>query len=113
MRTLVDAICPGCGDVHSDVWMDTGATSTLPQCRRCGCALTRSWRRVQAPGVIPDGIPGGVWIEHGLCNPDGSPRRYDSKSEMAAEAKRRHLTQHVEHRGSEGSDRSAHTSRWI
>jgi hypothetical protein len=42
-----------------------------------------------APVVRPDSIPGGVLIAHGLCNPDGTPRRYDSHSEIraAAEAK--------------------------
>lgn len=47
-------------------------------------------RRV-APTIWPDDIPGGVLIQHGLCNPDGTPRRYDSHSAMRAEAARRGL----------------------
>jgi hypothetical protein len=35
-----------------------------------------------APVVRPDSIPGGLVIEHGLCNADGSPRRFDSHSEI-------------------------------
>ncbi len=36
----------------------------------------------QAARVRPDSIPGGVLIAHGLCNPDGTPRRFDSQSEI-------------------------------
>jgi len=36
----------------------------------------------RANAVIPDDIPGGVVIEHGICNDDGSPRTYYSRSEM-------------------------------
>jgi hypothetical protein len=67
----------------------------------------------RASAVIGDDIPGGVLIEHGLVNADGSPRRYYSKSEMAAEAKRRGLLNLVEHKGTRGSDRSPHTTRWV
>lgn len=58
--------------------------------------------------VVGDDIPGGQLVFHGLCNPDGSPRRYDTKSEMAAEAKRRGLESFVRH--VEGSKK---TSRWV
>jgi hypothetical protein len=67
----------------------------------------------RANGVIPDDIPGGVEIAHGICNADGTPRKYYSKSEMAREAKRRELTNFVQHVGERGSDKSPHTSRWI
>lgn len=63
-------------------------------------------------GVITDEIPGGVWIKHGLCNEDGTPRKYYSRSEMAAEAKRRGLINLVEHVPEQGSDKSRHTVRW-
>lgn len=33
-----------------------------------------------APYVIGDDIPGGIDIHHGLCWPDGTPRRFYSKS---------------------------------
>ncbi len=46
-----------------------------------------------ANGVIGDDIPGGIMIEHGLCNADGSPRRWDSKKAMAKEARKRGLHQ--------------------
>lgn len=39
----------------------------------------------------PDSIPGGLVIEHGLCNADGTPRRYDSHSEIRLECAKRNL----------------------
>lgn len=53
-----------------------------------------------------------VLVRNGLCNSDGSPRRYTSKIEMRKEAERRGLVQHVEHLGTKGGDRSKHTVRW-
>lgn len=29
--------------------------------------------------VIQDSIEGGIMIKHGICNEDGTPKRYDSK----------------------------------
>lgn len=71
------------------------------------------WRQVGATNVAPDEIPGGVEIKNGLCNPDGTPRRYYSRSEIAREAKRRGLVNAVEHIASPGSDRNKHTQRWV
>ena len=69
----------------------------------------------KAPTVIGDDIPGGVEIRHGICNEDGSPRRYYSKSEIRRAAAAKGLTQHVEHvtDPKSGSDKSKHTTRWI
>ena len=39
----------------------------------------------------PDSIPGGLEIAHGLCNADGTPRRYDSRSDIRREAQARGL----------------------
>jgi hypothetical protein len=64
-------------------------------------------------GVQDDSIPGGLLISNGLCNEDGTPRRYDSKTEIRAEAKRRGMENHVVHKGSKGSDKSKHTTRWV
>jgi hypothetical protein len=36
----------------------------------------------QSAAVIPDDIPGGIEIRHGICNEDGTPRKYYSKSEI-------------------------------
>jgi len=32
--------------------------------------------------VIQDSIEGGYEVRHGICNADGTPKRYDSKSDM-------------------------------
>lgn len=110
---IYDRKCDRCGRVRLDTLEPIGEPEYL-----CGVGCPGLMRRVWLPGqkangVIPDDIPGGVEIKHGLCNPDGTPRRYDSKSEMTAEAKRRGLTNLVEHKGSKGSDKSSQTSRWI
>lgn len=64
-------------------------------------------------GVITDDIPGGIEIKHGLCHEDGSPRRFYSKSEIAAAARAKGLHNHVEHVTMPGTDKSPHTTRWI
>lgn len=47
--------------------------------------------RRDAAVIWADDIPGGLEIEHGLCNPDGSPRTYYSRSAIKAECERRGL----------------------
>jgi hypothetical protein len=81
-------------------------------CKECGGPTERAWLSKPAT-VIQDSIEGGVFIRHGLCNPDGSPRKYYSKSEIAREAAARGLVNLVQHVPERGSDRSPHTSRWI
>lgn len=78
----------------------------------CGGTLERAWL-TKPPSVIGDECD--VWIKHGICNEDGTPRRYRSKAEMRLEAKRRGLINRVEHVGSPGSDknRHGHTTRWV
>jgi hypothetical protein len=65
-----------------------------PLCPACGAATQDDTpaRFGLAPAVAPDNLPGGYLVKHGLCNADGSPRRYDSKTEIRAEAARRGLT---------------------
>lgn len=77
------------------------------------CHNTAKGETSSSAGVIGDDIPGGIEINHGICNEDGSPRRYYSKSEMVREAKRRGLHNHVEHVTAPGTDKSPHTTRWI
>jgi hypothetical protein len=36
----------------------------------------------RSAGIVPDGIPGGKLIPHAICNPDGSPKRYYSNTEI-------------------------------
>lgn len=82
-----------------------------PPCPTCGEATETLWE--SSSKVTGDDIPGGVWIRHGICNEDGSPRKYYSKSEMRAEAQRRGLVNYVEHVAEKGSDKSRHTVKWV
>lgn len=38
--------------------------------------------KVTGTAVIADDIPGGLEIKHGICNSDGTPKKYYSKSEI-------------------------------
>lgn len=120
---MVDTECPKCGNIVIDVLLrekdETGAY-IMPICGQqgdgvsCGETVRRAYVG-HAAYVVGDDIPGGVWIRHGICNDDGTPRRYDSKSEMARAAKEKGLINRVEHVPSPGSDknRGRHTQRFI
>jgi putative FmdB family regulatory protein len=101
--------CEGCQGEPFDR-PTTIATRNAQSCTTCGQPLTRIFT---LGTVIPDEIPGGIEIRHGICHPDGTPRRYYSRSEMMAEGKRRGLVNLVEHQPTRGSDKSPHTTRWI
>ena len=89
----------------------TVANRALP-CETCGESIELLFKA--ANSVIGDDIPGGILIKHGLCNEDGSPRKYYSKSEIAAEAKRRGLVNMVKHSPDNRSgDKSKHTTKWV
>lgn len=64
-------------------------------------------------GITTDDIPGGVLIRNGICEDDGSPKRYYTKSSIHAAAKAKGLINRVEHITSEGTDKNPHTTRWI
>ncbi len=63
--------------------------------------------------VIGDELVGGVWVRHGICNEDGTPKRYDTKSSIAKAAKEKGLVNYVVHTPERGSDKSRHTQRWV
>lgn len=52
--------------------------------------------RRATPAIWGDEIPGGLEIANGLCHPDGTPRRYYSKSEIALECAKRGLVPYHE-----------------
>lgn len=106
---MFDRACP---DGHTLIDCFEPVTAPDVACPECGQPTSRVWLS-KAAAVIQDSIEGGVWIAHGIGNPDGSPRQYFSKAEMAAEAKRRGLVNWVEHAPRKGTDRSPHTTRWI
>lgn len=108
MKRLIDIECSRCENQVLDVWREVGSYGW---CEECGGEMVRLHARPS--GVKGDDIPGGMLIPHGICNPDGTPRRFYSHSEIAKEAARRGWRNHVEHIPARGSDKSRHTSRWV
>lgn len=85
----------------------------LEPCRKCQGAVEVTPRARHTGTVIPDEIPGGIDIHHALCHPDGTPRRFYSKSAMRRAAAELGWTNAVEHKTLPGTDKSPHTTRWI
>lgn len=57
----------------------------IPSCPECGQLGEGDIHIVnQAPGVISDEID--VEVKHGLCHPDGTPKRYTSMTELRRDA---------------------------
>ena len=103
--------CSGCGREFIDCLEPISAPD--PICA-WGSSTQRAWVGAGCmPNVIPDSIRGGIAIAHGLCNADGTPHRYYSRSEMRDEARARGLVNRVEHVPARGSDKSVHTVRWV
>ena len=59
--------------------------------------------------VIPDTIPGGLWLE----NLGPTPVRVHSHSERRDLMRAHGLRESVRHVGTRDGDRSPHTSRWV
>lgn len=54
-----------------------------PDCPDCQEETHVSYeKRNRAPGLICDDFPGGIEIRHGICNDDGSPKKYYSKTDI-------------------------------
>lgn len=110
---MIDIRCEGCGAVEIDQYVDASNLGV----HECGGQWQKVTTQMPVAGrtasVHGDDIPGGVLMYHGVCNADGSPRRYYSKSEIAREAARRGLHNHVEHKPDRGSDKNKHTQRWV
>lgn len=102
-------MCAKCGRKDAPLLWDY---DPVPEC--CGQRMERDFSTaVRAHSVIGDDIPGGIEIRHGLCNPDGTPKRYYSKTEIKEAERRTGWVNHVEHVPMRGSDKSPHTSRWV
>lgn len=106
---VYDRICRDCEETMIDLLEPINAPN-IP-CP-CGGTFERVWLQGAANGVIDDSIPGGLEIKNALCNPDGTPKRYDSHSDIKRAAEAGGWTNHVEHIPAKGSDRSKHTVRW-
>jgi hypothetical protein len=92
MKRLIDISCSSCSRRQYDVYVD----ASYPDCDTCGAPMERLW--VSSGRPVGDDIPGGLVLEHGLCwrgeeaaragVPEGTPRRYDTKSAIARDAKK-------------------------
>ena len=114
---MFDRLCSSCGALKEDCLEPVGKDGGLPCISCAGGTMHRTLctgKFHKAAGVTPDSIPGGYEVKHGLCWPDGTPRRYDSKSEMKRVAQDMGLENRVRHvPSSQGSDKSKHTVRWV
>lgn len=110
MKKLIDVICRGCQTIHEDKWVRDGI---LPNCHLCGGETERI--HVKPPSVIGDDIPGGYWAKNGICNPDGTPKRYDTKSSMRDAATALGYVNCVEHvvDPEGGTDKNPHTQKFV
>jgi len=65
--------------------------------------------RGASAAVIPDSIPGGLTVE----NLAPTPITFYSQSQRKQYLKAHGIREQVRHVGAHGSDKSAHTSRWV
>jgi hypothetical protein len=105
---MYDRRCASCEKVQVDLWEPFDHPE--PVCD-CGGVLERVRLPTNRGQVIGDECD--VWVKHGICNDDGTPRRYTSKKDMREAAEKKGLVNHVEHIPARGSDKSKHTSRWV
>jgi hypothetical protein len=112
---MVDARCRVCAVVRKDTLQKDGGS--IASCASCGGEMERIFQMAgeKTSDVHVDSIPGGLYIKHGLCNEDGTPRRYDSYSEIRREEERRGLIPYVTHEvdPASGSDKNPYTQRFI
>ena len=68
-------------------------TSFPLECPACGSNTDLDYDSPnQTHYITTDDLPGGYLVHHGLCNPDGSPKRYYSKTEIKRAANERGYT---------------------
>lgn len=75
-------------------------------CGACGQPACPEGPSNRAPAVVPDEIPGGVLVPHAICHPDGTPKRYYSRSEMDRAARASNWVR-------EGETPKSRNDRWV
>lgn len=110
---MMDAQCVKCSLLRED-FLVRGSGAIEP-CVACGGTMERIVKQGVAASVRPDEIPGGVLIKHGICNVDGTPKRYDRWSDVRKAAKDAGYENFVQHTTDpkSGSDKSKFTTRWV
>lgn len=107
-RILIDIKCASCDEIQEDRYVDLRVLEP----HGCGGRFERVVLQKSA-FVHGDDIPGGLEIQHGICHPDGSPKKFYTKSAIAKAAADAGYHNHVEHLPEKGTDKSPHTQRWI
>ncbi len=90
MRRKLDLICK-----NDHISNDQIVTEDNFLCPVCGEPAETYWAGVKSL-VNGDDIPGGYEVRHGICWPDGTPRKFYSKSEIRQAAAMAGLTIHGE-----------------
>src|SRR6267143_343845 len=110
---MIDLQCSECGRTKVDHLVRDVDEPPPYNCPDCG---TKTFDKVLLPStmgtVIDDTIVGGFWAKNGICNPDGTPKRYDSWSDVRKAEEKAGVTNVVRHLGRPGSDKSKWTSKW-
>lgn len=101
---LYDRHCDRCGQESLDKFEQREAEN--PPCE-CGGTFVRFWKQGSANNVIGDEID--VYIKHGLCHADGTPRRFRSRIELRRAEKAAGLTNYVTSERTPGPNRHRHT----
>lgn len=73
-------------------------------------------QRPKSTAIWADAIPGGIEIAHGLCHADGTPKRYDSRSEIKAACQEKGLVPYHEVFAEGGNKRledARHRDDWL
>lgn len=72
--------CGACG-FEGKIWgWDYDLPLPCPECTETTVLFDN--HKVRTPGVVDDSFPGGFMAEHAVCFPDGTPRRFDSRTEL-------------------------------
>lgn len=93
VKKFVDLVCSKCRSEFIDTFC---VVPDYPPCATCGSPTERLWLPTSAPKIKGDDIPGGVWIRNGVCNADGSPKKYYAYSEIDKAAKAKGYTNQPE-----------------
>lgn len=104
---MIDLKCPACSRIQLD-HLERDEDKTRPEC--CGTPMERVFLPTARGSVIGDEID--VTIKNGLCGPNGEPTRFRSREALQKAADKAGWTNYVVHKGSQGSDKSKHTTRW-
>lgn len=103
MKKFADLSCPVCGYQVIDTFIELPNNTVFcaggyspEQPGHPSTRMARLFLPGNAPNVVGDDIPGGVEIKHGICNADGTPKKYYSHSEIRRAAAEKGLVNRPE-----------------